>query len=370
MKVSEIAKKIQDIVPLQLAQEWDNVGLLIGDTEQQVGKILMTVDITAEVFEEAARYQADMILSYHPIIWEGLKKITNRQPKAVVYDIVRSGIAVFSVHTALDVVIGGVNDGLAEMIGIKDSEPLGDYVDDPHGPLYKLVVFIPAESFTDVTRAIFAAGAGRMDNYNDCGFSAEGIGTFKPLAGSKPAKGQRGKLAQVSEKRFETIVPGDRLRQVTGAMKEAHPYEVPAFDVFRMADVHKQYGLGRIGKLDEPVEIGAIIDRIKRGTGAESVGIIGRDQRKVEKAAVCAGSCGKIVDSAIAKGAQLYVTGELKHHQALAAQEADVTCLCLTHSVSERFILKKFAKQLQSNLDRVEIKISEKDHDPFIWKNI
>ena len=370
MKIRNIAGKIEEIIPLKLAQDWDNVGLLIGDSQKDVRNILLTIDVTHDVVAEAKKQKADLIISYHPVIWDGLKKITAEGSAGVVYDLIRSSIAVFSIHTALDSAVGGVNDGLAEIVGIVDGGPIGDYVANPAGDNYKLVVFVPVKSAAKVSNAVFAAGAGAIGNYSNCGFGAEGTGTFLPHKGAKPAIGRRGKLEKVDEMRFETIVPVGKLNDVVAAMKRAHPYETPAFDVFKLHDTEIPFGLGRIGELVKPVRIAEIIKRIKKVTGAKAVGLVGDQNRLVRRAAVCAGSCGKIINSIIAAKAELYLTGELKHHQALAAQEAGLTCICLSHTVSERFILKKFARQLQKQIKTITIKISKKDADPFKWKNV
>jgi dinuclear metal center YbgI/SA1388 family protein len=369
MKVKDIAAAVEEIVPLKLAQDWDNVGLLIGDPRQAVRSILLTVDVTAEVLTEAKELKTDLIISYHPVIWDGLKKITADGPSSIVYDLVRSRIAVFSIHTALDSAVGGVNDGLAEIIGIRDGRPIGDYVQPPAGDNYKLVVFVPVDALAKVSNAVFAAGAGAIGNYSHCGFGAKGEGTFLPLEGARPAIGKKGKCEKVAEVRFETIVPASKLADCIEAMIKAHPYETPAFDCYRLHNPAK-FGLGRIGRLQRPMGIQQIIQRIKKHTGAKAVGIVGDEKRLVKTAAVCAGSCGKIINSVIAAKADLYVTGELKHHHALAAQQAGLTCICLSHTVSERFILKKLAGQLQKQIRQVTIKISKKDADPFNWKQL
>ncbi|MBN2136184.1 MAG: Nif3-like dinuclear metal center hexameric protein [Sedimentisphaerales bacterium] len=368
MKARDIAAAIESIVPLELAQDWDNVGFLVGDAGQNVKTALLTIDITAAVLAEARKLKADMIVSYHPVIWDGLKQITAGGPTGVVYELIRAGISVFSIHTALDTVAGGVNDGLAEILGIESAEPLGDYVDAASSCTYKLVVFVPLDSFREVSEAVFAAGAGKLGNYSRCGFAVEGTGTFLPLDGAAPAVGKRGKFEKVPEMRFETIVPGDKLDAVIAAMRQAHPYEMPAFDVFQQCNSRSREGLGRIGELARPMRLSALLGKVKKATGAKAAGIIGPEDRLVKKAAVCAGSCGKIIDTVIAAKADLYLTGELKHHQALAAQEAGLTCVCLSHTVSERFMLKKFAKQLKKQLNSVIIKVSKKDADPFRWK--
>jgi len=370
MKVKDIAAAVEEIVPLKLAQAWDNVGLLIGDPQQNVKNILLTIDVTGDVLTEAKRLKTNLIVSYHPVIWDGLKKITADDQSSVVYDLVRCGIAVFSIHTALDSAIGGVNDGLAEIIGICDAKPIGDYVDGPEGDNYKFSVFIPMESVKKVSKALFATGAGVIGNYSHCGFGTKGEGSFLPLKGAKPAIGKKGKLVKVPEVRFETIVPSQKLDACIAAMKKAHPYETPAFDIFKLHTKRDKFGLGRIGKLTKPMRTEQIVKRVKRYTGAKAFGVVGDEKRLVKTAAVCAGSCGELINSVISAKVDLFLTGELKHHQALAAQEANLTCICLSHSVSERFILKKFARQLQKKLKEVTIEISKKDADPFRWKEI
>ena len=370
MKAKDIALKIEEIYPLDLAQDWDNVGFLIGDPQKNIKNILLTIDVTNNVVNEAKSRKTDLIVSYHPVIWDGLKKVISEGSTRVVYELIRSGIAVVSVHTALDAAVGGVNDGLAEMVGIVDGKPIGDYVVHPGGDHYKLIVFVPIDSLADVSNAVFAAGAGAIGNYSHCGFNAEGTGTFLPHQGAKPAIGKRGKLEKVAEMRFETVVPANKLDAVITAMRNAHPYEMPAFDVFKIHSTEAPFGLGRIGELAKPLRIPQIVKNIKEITGAKAVGLVGDEKRLVKRAAVCAGTCGTIINQVIATKADLYLTGELKHHQALAAQEAGLTCICLSHTVSERFILKKVAKQLQKHLKGITIKISKKDADPFKWKNI
>jgi len=364
MIVKNIAKKIERIVPLSLAQDWDNVGLLVGDENKRVKNILLTIDTTKAVVAEAKRNKIDLIISYHPVIWDGLKTVTAND---VIYDLIKSQIAVFSIHTALDAATGGVNDGLAEIVTIENGKPLGDYVANPAGDNFKLITFVPKNDLAKVSNAIFAAGAGTIGNYSNCSFATPGMGTFKPLAGSKPAIGKKGKLEKVLEIRLESIVPGEKLNAVLAAMKKAHPYETPAYDVVQLFDDRSKFGLGRIGKLKKPLKLATIIERIKKQTGAKAIGIVGPKKRAVKTAAVCAGSCGKVINSVLSADCDLYLTGELKHHQALAAQEAGLTCLCLSHTVSERFILKTFAKRLRGLLNNVNIKISKKDKDPFMW---
>ncbi|MBN1360157.1 MAG: Nif3-like dinuclear metal center hexameric protein [Sedimentisphaerales bacterium] len=370
MKIKDIAAVVEQIAPLGLAQSWDNVGLLVGDPERPLRNVLLTIDVTKAVLAEAKKLKADLILSYHPVIWDGLKHIRADGPTAIVYELIRSNIAVFSIHTALDVVPGGVNDGLAEMLGIENAKPLGDYVEYTPQEDCKLVVFVPVEALAKVANAVFAAGAGIIGNYQKCSFHTDGTGTFLPMRGAKPTIGRQGELETVEEIRFETIVPVDRLETVIAAMKAAHPYETPAFDILKLFGYGNTFGLGRIGRLSKPTRVGKLIEQIKQRTGAKAVGLVGDPNKLVKTAAVCAGTCGSIINAVIAGGVDLYLTGELQHHRALAAQEAGLTCICLSHTVSERFMLKKLAAQLKDRMKDVTIKVSRKDADPFTWKAI
>ena len=370
MKVKDIAAVVERIAPLGLAQSWDNVGLLVGDPERRIRNVLLTIDVTQAVLEEAKSLKTDLILSYHPVIWNGLKRVRSDDGSKIVHELIRSNIAVFSIHTALDAVQGGVNDGLAEILGIEDPKPLGDWVEYSPVENYKLVVFVPVDALSEVTNAVYEAGAGWIGNYRNCGWQTEGTGTFLPLEGARPTIGRKGRHEEVRELRVETIVPAGNIDAVVEAMKQAHPYEVPAYDVYRLVNHGSRFGLGRIGPLAKPMRMRQVVEAVKRGTGARAVGLVGDQKRLVETAAVCAGTCGEILNLVIAGGADLYLTGELKHHQALAAQEAGLTCICLSHTVSERFILKKLAGQIRKLAGSLTVRISRKDADPFTWKAI
>lgn len=370
MTITDATAVLGTIAPPSLAQEWDNVGLLLGDAASPLRKILLTVDITDAVVAEAQKQKTDLIVCYHPLIWEPLKRITEPGPEAKILTLIRDRIAVYCVHTALDVAPGGVNDGLAEALGMVQPEPIGDYVDDPQSPDYKVVTFVPRESVTAVAEALYQAGAGRIGNYSHCGFQTEGRGTFLPLDGARPAVGRPGHHETVTEIRLESVVHARNMGAVMAALRQTHPYETPAFDVFRQYDMEHRLGLGRMGALAEPAPLADVLDRLQKLTGARALGLIGPQKRTVKTAAVCAGSCGSLIQKVLDRGCDLYVTGELKHHLALVAAQARLTCVCLSHSVSERFILKKMAKQLQKGLPGVTIRLSTKDKDPFNWKTL
>ncbi|OXU14570.1 Nif3-like dinuclear metal center hexameric protein [Sedimentisphaera salicampi] len=358
---------INQIYPLQLAQQWDNTGHLIGDEDGQVRKVLLCIDLTEAVYSEAERGGFDTILCYHPVIWEGLKKVTKQSQKPVIYKLIRNGFNVFSVHTACDAAQGGVNDKLAEAAGIEKPKILSDPIELDSDKLWKLTVFVPKDYAASAAEAAFKAGAGKIGNYEACSFRTEGKGTFRPLSGAKPAMGSVDSFEEVSEIRLEAVVPEDKRRKVLEAVLKAHPYEMPAYDFVSMETLKTKYGLGRYGKLKAPATVEEVAKRIKQAAGGEVFGLIGNTKRTVETAAVCAGSCGSIFSSAIKAGCQLYITGEMKHHEALMAQEEGLSCICLSHSVSERFILKSLAENLKSLNKDILAEVSKEDKDPFRW---
>lgn len=370
MKLSEIMMYLQEVAPLELAESWDNVGLLAGDRSQEISKVILAIDLTAGVMAEARKRGAELILAYHPPIFEPIKKVVAGQgPSPYLFEAVRNGIAIYSMHTALDVARGGINDLLAEIVGIDSPQPLAisQAVDSQY---CKVVVFVPVADLEKVSEAMFAAGAGivgKDGNYSKCSFRVDGIGTFQCGPQSNPTIGSPGSFEEVKEFRLETIVPKQILPAVLSAMLKAHSYQEVAYDIYPLID-NKNYGLGRFGKLRSAISKKKLIAHIKKTLAVDTVGIIGPETGKVKIAAVGAGSCGSLLKDVIARGCDFYLTGELKHHDALKLQEAGVTTVCVSHSNSERIILKQLAAGLNSRFKGIKAFVSSSDKDPFVWK--
>jgi len=367
MDLKSICKILEEIAPPALAEDWDNVGLLAGDEEQKIKRIMLTIDMTREVLTEAKDKKIDLLLAYHPPIWDPIKQVVAGWGSSpLLYEAIRSNISIYALHTALDSVVGGINDVLAEIVGIEAPEPLQS-IKVGKDQLCKLVVFVPVGELEKVSEAMFAAGAGELGNYSRCSFRGRGMGTFQGGAGSKPSIGKVGSFEQVEEYRLESIVPKRLLGEVIKAMLAAHPYEEVAYDVIELLTPEVDTGLGRMGKLRQATAIPDLITRIKKELKVKCVGIIGPKRGKVHKAAVGAGSCGSLLREVIANGCDFYLTGELKHNYGLELQEAGVTCCCVGHSNSERMILPRIARRLKKELPTVEVTVSRKDHDPCIW---
>ena len=358
MRLSDIIAILEQIAPTKFAEPWDNVGLLAGDSAAAVSRVLLTIDYTKAVAAEAITTQSELVVAYHPPIFEPLKRL---KAGDVVFEAVRSEIAIYSPHTALDVADGGTNDMLADVLGLQNRAPLRPAA--PAASHYKLVTFVPAESVEKVSQAIFTAGAGRIGHYSSCSFRAAGEGTFFGDASTNPAVGQRGKLERAPEIRLETVVPIAAVAAVIAALRAAHPYEEPAFDLNQLAVELGGRGMGRIGSLDAPRA--DVIESIKKGLGIPQLLIAGPIDGRVKKAAVCAGSCGNLLGDAISSGADLFLTGEVRHHDALKAAAAGMTVVCALHSNSERPVLTRLASRLRAAAPQLAIAVSAADRDPF-----
>ena len=360
LTVAAVAAELERIAPLRLAEETDNVGLVIGDGGQPARKLVLAIDLTEAVVAEAARGGAGMVMAYHPPIYRPIARLVSPSPA---YLAARAGLAVYSMHTALDAAQGGTNDVMAEAIGLELVRPLAPVVRrDQH----KIVVYTPPGDVERVMSAAFAAGAGHIGQYSQCSFRASGTGTFLPESGAHPAVGQVGRREEVQEQRLEFICWGRLLPRVLAAVVEAHSYEVPAIDVFPLEDRPAGTGMGRIGQLKKPLSTAALVARVKRGLGLARVQVILPDRAgAVRNVAVGAGSCGELFRQARAAGAEAYVTGELRHHDALAARAAGLTVICVGHGNSERPALRAVADRLAYALPELPVAISRADRDPL-----
>ena len=361
-RVADLARAMEDIAPTRWAADWDNVGLLVGDSAAPLSRVLLTIDCTSSVVEEASQQGCEAIVSYHPPIFGGQKRFL--APSAA-YAAARAGIAVYSPHTAFDAAPGGTNDVLAEAIGLSSRSPLRP-VGDGRAAL-KLVTFVPAEHVDSVSQALFAAGAGRIGNYTSCSFRSPGTGTFLGGEGSSPVVGQAGRLEEAPELRLETVVRGADVAAVVQALRRTHPYEEPAFDLVPLASPPGSAGFGRLGTLPNKVALRDIVARLKAALGCAHVLAVGPVDRPVQRVALSVGSGGELLPDARSAGAHVFVTGELRHHDALAASAAGVSVLCTLHSTSERLALGPLGTMLEKHLAGVEILRSKADKEPFAF---
>ncbi len=359
--VGSICKALETLAPAHLAEEWDNVGLLVGDAAKPVRKLMLTIDLTGRVLVEAARGRCEMVMAYHPIIFKPIGRCT-AQATPIAYAAVRRDIAVYSMHTALDAAPGGTNDVLASAIGILNPQPLEPKPDEAQ---CKVVVFTPPSDLLAVSKAAFDAGAGRIGNYGECSFYTRGEGTFRGAPGSNPSVGKPGQLEHAQELRLELVAPKAKLRDVIKAIRKSHSYETPAIDVYPTEQLYGGLGTGRIGLLAKAMNLQTLIAHVKSVLGVPHVLSVGQRRRRLRRAACCAGSCGRIIGSALAQRADVYITGELRHHDAVDAAEKGLAVICVGHSNSERLTLRSLATRLRGMLPGLTVTLALNDRDPF-----
>ncbi|HZZ41470.1 MAG TPA: Nif3-like dinuclear metal center hexameric protein [Tepidisphaeraceae bacterium] len=360
MKLNDLVAAMEEIAPTRYAEAWDNVGLLVGDREQRLGKVLLTIDYTEAVAAEGKKLGCDGVVAYHPPIFQGMKRV---QSGGVIHDAIRRGVGIYSPHTAWDVAEGGTNDFLAGVMGMEQVRALKPA--EGKATWCKLVVFVPAGRVEVVSQAMFEAGAGKIGNYSECSFRSSGVGTFKGGAGAKPAIGVVGRLEKVEEVRLETVVMLTQVDQVVAAMRRAHPYEMPAFDLVKLEAVPEGKGIGRIGMLREAITRDQLCRRLKKGLQLSHLLLAGKNTGRIRKVAVCAGAGGELLDWAIKEKADVYATGELRHHDVLKAKQSGMDVICTLHSNSERASLHVLARRLRGKLPGVKLLVSKVDQDPF-----
>ncbi len=362
IKCSELIEFMEEFAPVNLAEDYDNVGLLIGSRNQDIKKVLVCLDVTSKVVEEALEKKADLIVSHHPIIFRGIKRINEEDPKgSVIYKLIRNGIGVYSAHTNMDFTNGGINDTLAKLIGLNNIRNLRKHKAEK---LFKVVVFVPEQNADALREAMCGAGAGWIGNYSDCSFMVKGTGTFKPLKGTNPYIGSEGNLEKVGEYRLETIVPQDRLKKVVDAMLEAHPYEEAAYDVYPMELSYKEYGFGKVGALNEAKSLDGFISIVKEKLNVSNVRVIGSAKNGVKNVAVFCGS----FDSSVIRsmnGVDVLLTGDMKYHDCLDAAEMGLCIIDAGHYATERIMVPHLAELLAGRFKSVDIEASTLEENPI-----
>ena len=335
-KLAEVVAVLDELYPPALAESWDSVGLVTGDPDQPVRRVLLAVDPMREVVDEAIEWQADLILAHHPLLLRGVNSVAATSPKGrVIHDLIKAGTALHVCHTNADNANPGVSDALAAALGLRDTRPLKPL---PEAPMDKLVVNVPVAEAPALIDALAAAGAGRIGDYERCAWSVTGEGTFRPLAGANPSLGAVGEIEQVAEARVEMVSPRHRRRAVIEALKAAHSYEEPDYDVYELADAPGEQGGGRIGTLDQPESLRAFADRVAAALPAteQGVRVAGDPDQPIHTVAVLGGAGDSEFDRVRSAGVDAYVTADLRHHPATEARAYGVPALVdVAHWASE-----------------------------------
>jgi dinuclear metal center YbgI/SA1388 family protein len=373
MLISEIVAALEQIAPPSLAAEWDNVGLLAGSARGKARRVLLTIDLTAEVLREAIDGDCEMIVAYHPPIFHAIKSITDAHPdRRVLHDAIRGGVALYSPHTALDAAPGGINDWLCEGLGRGDVRALEPFADLPDTEQNKIITYCPAEAVPAIRNALASIGAGRIGAYQVCSFEMPGTGTFLAGEGASPVVGKRGELNRVNEVRLEMVCPTAALALAVTALRQFHPYEEPPIEIVRFEKrPQRGVGQGRRMVLDQPVTLRTVVARVKKRLGVRQVQVAspaqddGETARPFSHIGVCAGAGGGLLETALAQDCRAFLTGEMRHHDVLRAVSRGCSVILAGHTNTERPYLKVLAKRLREALSGVEVLVSKRDQDPL-----
>ena len=348
LRAADIFKLIEKMAPLNLAENWDNVGLLVGSVHKKVRKIILTLDVSEAIIRQAVEIGADLIVSHHPFPFQPLKRIICDEDEGKMLSLLlKNEIVLYTAHTNLDSASGGVNDVLAQLLDLKDVTPLGQ----SSQPLQKIVVFVPLGHEDAVRQAMMEAGAGHIGRYSHCSFQIAGTGTFLPAQDTQPFIGRQNELSRVEEVRLETIVPADLTRRVVEAMLAVHPYEEAAYDLYPLLNTLPQVGPGRVGNLPEALCLESFAALVKSRLDTEGIRIAGPMDMQIRRVAVCGGSGAEYHGAARKMGAQVLVTGDVKYHDAQKIMSVGMAVVDAGHFATEFPVLKVLQAKLRQEIE-------------------
>ncbi|MFB6319998.1 Nif3-like dinuclear metal center hexameric protein [Saccharicrinis sp. FJH54] len=361
IKVREITEVLEAFAPLALQESYDNAGLLVGDPDMNVSGVLITLDVTSEVLEEAIQHNLNMIVAHHPFIFSGLKKINGKNDiENCLITAIKNDIAIYASHTNTDAAANGLNQKFCDLLNLKNCRTLSPMND----ALVKLVTFVPSDYAEIVRNAIFEAGAGHIGNYDCCSYNLEGEGTFRALEGTNPFVGLKGELHFEKEVRIETVLPSFMQHKVVAAMIRSHPYEEVAYDIYPLKNSWKGAGIGMIGELEEPL---GEVDFFRKLKETLNISVIRHTEflsKPVKKVALCGGAGSFLIDDAIRATADVFITGEIKYHDFFKAENR-IILADTGHFESEQFVKEVFGELLQKNFSKFAVRLSEVNTNPI-----
>ncbi|MCF8301978.1 MAG: Nif3-like dinuclear metal center hexameric protein [Bacteroidales bacterium] len=357
MELKEITNYLEKMAPTSLQEAYDNSGLLIGESGKEVNKALITLDVTDEVLDEAISKECNLVIAHHPLIFKGIKRFNGKSfTDRLVTKAIKHDIAIYAIHTNLDNVDIGVNSMLAQKIGLQKVRILSPKNDQ----LRKLITFCPVDHAEKVRKAIFAAGAGNIGEYDSCSFNQEGLGSFKAGENADPFVGEVNELHYEKEYKIESVYPVYMERQVINAMIDAHPYEEVAYDVVPLKNEYLRTGSGMIGELENNEDELAFLKRIKKVLGSGTIRYSRLLNKDVKKVALCGGAGSFLIDDAIVAGADVFITGDVKYHQFFDAN-GKMVIADVGHYESEQFTKELIHQLLMEKFSNFAVLISERN---------
>ncbi len=354
--------------PQSLAEDWDNVGLQVGDLKQEIAKVMVALEPTETTVRDAIDQQCQLLISHHPLLFKPLKKISkNDETGRILFEAIQNNLAIVCSHTNLDHAADGLNDWLAKILDLSSTQPL---LRPRTGDLLKLVVFVPEDHTETVADALYGAGAGHIGRYDRCSFRSHGTGTFRPGQETQPFIGTIGEEEQVAEVRLETIIPRQRLSAALQRMEKAHPYEEVAYDVIPLENQRQDIGLGRIGRLQRPLSLDELAGQCKKKLVCNALRVVAPQQpRPVEKVAVCGGSGASLIHEAARQGADVLITGDVKYHEAMTARSLNLALIDAGHFATEHLMATALAARLEQYSQqqgwKLIITTAQHECDPF-----
>jgi dinuclear metal center YbgI/SA1388 family protein len=352
MKLKDVLKPLKEMAPENTAEPWDNVGLQIGDSNLEINRVLLTVDITEEVIEESIKNRCNLIVSHHPLIFKPLKDLSKNSPTVrLAIKAIQNNIAIYTMHTNLDKAENGVNRALGEKLGLEKGKGL---VSSGYKEYIKVVVYVPKADADKVREALWLGEAGVIGDYDHCSFEMEGLGRFRPLEGTNPYIGMANQDTEVEELRIETIVPIEKYRALIDRVKQAHPYEEPVIDAYLLQYPKFSSYMGEIVNCKEPLTV----EDISKRWGKKL--LFYGENKNFKRIAILGGSGSIGLEYAVKNNADLFITGELGYHDLLEALEQGLSVMLLGHGASEALVLEKLQEIIP-----VEAQIASKPYLPF-----
>ena len=361
MKIKEITNYLESIAPLYFQEDYDNSGLLVGNENTIVYEALITLDCTEEVVEEAIALECNLIIAHHPIIYSGLKKLTgNNYVERTIIKAIKNDIAIYAIHTNLDNVANGVSAKIAEKLGVENCKILSPKKD----LLRQLAVYCPSSDAEKVRNELFKAGAGNIGNYDECSFTSIGEGTFRANEGCKPHLGEVRKRHKEKEEKIEVIFPKYKEQAIISAMKNAHPYEEVAYQIYILDNVYENVGSGVVGKLPKAMDAEAFLELLKSTMKTDCVRYSKLVKDKIETVAICGGSGSFLLSNAKRAKADILITADFKYHDFFDAED-DIIIADIGHYESEQFTKDLIYDLLTKKFSKFAVQLSKVNTNPI-----
>ncbi len=361
MKAKELINYLENIIPLYIQEEYDNSGLIIGNENEYISKALITLDCTEEVIDEAIENNCNIIIAHHPILFNGIKKITgSNYTEKVIFKAIKNNISIYAIHTNLDNYFFGVNKKICDKLKIQNCEILA-----PKDSLfYKLIIYCPSINAEKIRTIICENGAGYVGNYSFCTFSTTGIGSFKGNQNSKPYVGKKEKIHKEKETKIEVIIPANLKNKMTSIIIKEHPYEEPAFDFIPLKNNNLKIGSGMIGELDEEMEVYDFLNFIKKVMKAKCIRHTKIIKKKIKKIAVCGGSGRFLLEKAINKNADIFISSDFKYHDFFDANDKIIVA-DIGHYESEQYTKELIKDILKEKFPKFATHLSQTNTNPI-----